>query len=50
MKINFDGDTEIVVENPLDLTKKIKTLKNETLIETGFKVVGRIIFNYSQIN
>jgi hypothetical protein len=48
MRINFDGNTEVVVENPLDPSKKIKILNAETMMESNFKIVGRVIFNYSQ--
>ena len=48
MRINFDGNTEVVVENPLDPSKRVKILNAETIMESNFKIVGRVIFNYSQ--
>lgn len=48
MKINFDGNTEVVVENPLDPSKKIKILNNELMKESEFTIVGRVIHNFSE--
>lgn len=48
LKIDYYGNTEVVVENPLDPSKRIKTLSLETMAESNFKVIGRVIFNYSQ--
>ena len=48
MRVNFEGNTEIVVENPLDITKRTKIVTAEMMAQSSFKIIGRVIFNFSQ--
>ena len=48
IRINFDGNTEILVENPIDPSKKIRTLTPDMILESDFKVIGKVVFNYSK--
>jgi hypothetical protein len=48
IRINFDGNTEVLVENPIDPSKRIRTLTSEVIAESEFKIIGRVIHNFSE--